>query len=47
MGGSHITLNSPYGTVNTGVYSRSEYAALVKEGNCLGTYQKIYKILKK
>ena len=32
MGGSPITLNSPYGTVNTGVYSRSEYAALVKEG---------------
>ena len=32
MGGSPITLDSPYGTANAGVYSRSQYEQLVNSG---------------
>ena len=32
MGGTPITLNSPYGQVNAGVYSRSQYEQLVNSG---------------
>jgi len=32
IGGSRTTLKSPYGTVSTGVYSKSEYAKAVDEG---------------